>query len=380
MSRYDYIIAGAGAAGLSLLIRMIDSGKFQNNKILVIDRAPKTINDRTWCYWEQGDGFFEDIVYHKWEKLFFYSNTFSSPLKINPYRYKMIRGIDFYNWCFEKIGQQINIDIRFGDCRFQNDSNGKLKIYIDDDEILVNDAVVFNSISNNKESKKNTVDLLQHFKGWIIETEDAVFDTDAATLMDFRVSQNLGTTFVYVMPLTSNKALVEYTLFTEAILRKEQYEIALKDYILNFLKISNYNIIEEEFGIIPMTNAQFPFYKNGMYHIGKTGGQTKASTGYTFQFIQKQSQQIINCLIANKPLQQLNGIKSRFNFYDGVLLQLLREKKLGDGAIFTRLFQKNKASKIFKFLDNETSVMEEARLMVSLQIPPFFKAALNQLF
>ena len=57
----------------------------------------------------------------------------------------------------------------------------------------------------------------------------------------------------------------------------------------DFLGLDNYTIVEEEFGVIPMTNTNFPFFKDGMYYIGTAGGQTKASTGYTFRFIQKQA-------------------------------------------------------------------------------------------
>ena len=34
--------------------------------------------------------------------------------------------------------------------------------------------------------------------------------------MDFRTDQQHGTTFIYVKPFSATKALVEYTLFTEA--------------------------------------------------------------------------------------------------------------------------------------------------------------------
>ena len=36
-----------------------------------------------------------------------------------------------------------------------------------------------------------------------------------------------------------------------------------------------------------------------MYFIGTAGGQTKASTGYTFRFIQKQADKIVEELISN---------------------------------------------------------------------------------
>lgn len=379
MPSYDYIIAGAGAAGLSLVTRLIASGKFDDKRILLIDRAPKTINDRTWCFWEKENGFFEEAVHRKWGQLLFHSNTFSKVLTTELYQYKMIRGIDFYNWCFEKINNQKNIDVHYGEFRIDHEPAGTTKIFIGEEELKVGNAVVFNSIHSYPQQKKNALHLLQHFKGWIIETVEPVFDTGIATLMDFRVQQDHGTTFVYVMPLSANQALVEYTLFTEALLNREQYESALSNYISQYLQISDYRITEEEFGIIPMTNAQFPFYHNGMYHIGAAGGQTKASTGYTFQFIQKQTSRIADCLAGGHSLQQLPSAPARFNFYDSVLLQLLSDRKLEGRKIFSRLFSRNKASAIFKFLDNETSIREELRLVGSLQIGPFFKAALKQL-
>ena len=35
---YDYIFLGAGCASLSIIMRMIDSGKFEQKKILLIDK------------------------------------------------------------------------------------------------------------------------------------------------------------------------------------------------------------------------------------------------------------------------------------------------------------------------------------------------------
>src|SRR5688572_10355218 len=94
---FDYIITGAGCAGLSLLVRLIQSGNFANKKILLVDKEDKNKNDRTWCFWEKEIGFFESIVYKRWEKLWFHSDFLSRQLSLAPYTYKLIRGIDFYN-------------------------------------------------------------------------------------------------------------------------------------------------------------------------------------------------------------------------------------------------------------------------------------------
>src|SRR5688500_13885450 len=102
MNRYDYIIAGAGAAGLSLLTHMINSGNFADKKILLVDRTPKNQNDRTWCFWEKDNGLFESIVFRRWSNMWFHGDDGSSKLHdILPYQYKMIRGIDFYKHCFK---------------------------------------------------------------------------------------------------------------------------------------------------------------------------------------------------------------------------------------------------------------------------------------
>ena len=380
--RYDYIFTGAGCAALSLVMRMIKSGKFGDKKILLIDKEPKTKNDRTWCYWEQGKGFFEDIVYKKWHKLSFFGQDYSDTMAIFPYQYKMIRGIDFYNYCFDEISIQDNIDILYGNVRSVRNQQEGIVIDLEDQVLHFDSATVFNSffsidINRNKDSKKE-ISLLQHFKGWIIETPSPVFDTDTAIFMDFRVDQNRGTTFAYVLPLSEHRALVEYTLFTKDILHDEEYEQGLRSYINDLLKISEFKIIDKEFGIIPMTTKRFDFYNKRIYHLGTVGGQTKASTGYTFRFIQKQSERILDHMVNSKALFEVPLTPNRFQFYDKVLLDVLYNNRATGKEIFTTLFKKNKPPQVLKFLDNESSVSEEMRIISTLPTLPFLKAAINQ--
>ncbi|NCC33692.1 MAG: FAD-dependent oxidoreductase, partial [Chloroflexia bacterium] len=50
MTHYDVIIAGGGAAGLSLAYQLINS-PLRDYSILVIDKGNKQRNDRTWAFW-----------------------------------------------------------------------------------------------------------------------------------------------------------------------------------------------------------------------------------------------------------------------------------------------------------------------------------------
>ena len=86
---------------------------------------------------------------------------------------------------------------------------------INNQEFRLGNAQVFNSIYEPHDATPKTIRLLQHFKGWVIETNEPSFDPNKATMMDFRVSQQHGTTFAYVLPFSATSALVEYTLFHE---------------------------------------------------------------------------------------------------------------------------------------------------------------------
>ena len=183
------------------------------------------------------------------------------------------------------------------------------------------------------------------------------------------------------MPLSATRALVEFTLFSPAVLSQEQYDKGLKNYINEFLGINDYQVEEEEFGVIPMTNVRFPKTTNNIVHLGTAGGQTKPSSGYTFQFIQKHTARITESMVrTGAPFYEESIAQKRFELYDSTLLNILYHEKLQGSAIFTELFQKNKMAEVLEFLDNETSIAQELRLITVLPKKVFMQAALQQLF
>lgn len=379
MSRYDYIIAGAGCAGLSFLVRLLQTERFSDKKILLIDRQPKTTNDRTWCFWEKETGYFDPVVYKRWQQLRFVHPNYTAQYEVFPYTYKMIRAIDFYQYCFSIVYKYPNVDIRYEPLiGIENNLSGAT---VQTDKATYEATQVFNSIQlADPVLSRNQYFLLQHFKGWFIETSSPVFDPHCATLMDFRVDQTLGTAFVYVMPFTATTALIEYTLFSPGLLQQEQYDAGLKEYLQTVLKITDYKICEEETGAIPMTNYRFPRDHGAITWIGTAGGQTKASSGYTFQFIQKQADQLVKALLQQQtPFYKQPIGYQRFRWYDATLLNILAHHKLPGDAIFKDLFRNNKITDILQFLDNETSVLQEMKIVWGLPKKVFLRAAWQQL-
>lgn len=377
---YDYIIAGGGCAGLSLVMRMLKEPQLSTKKILIIDKDSKQLNDRTWCYWEKGEGFFDEIVYRKWEKAWFHGEGYSSLKGLDPYAYKMIRGIDFYRHCHAQISAHPNVEICLGELKSIHNTSQGVEAIVGDDAYQAQYA--FSSILLTQPVLgKDQYDLLQHFKGWVIETPEPVFHSNEATLMDFRVTQEEGTTFVYVMPLSPQRALVEYTLFTHTLLSDDQYDEGLRSYIQQFLQTDDYTIVEQEFGVIPMTDLSFPEREGNIIYMGTAGGQTKPSSGYTFRFIQKKADSIVGRLLLGlHPAAPIKAIEKRFKWFDKVLLHMLARKKMTGKKIFSLLFSRNRISTIFAFLDNETSLLQELRLLNTLPQIPFMRAGWFELF
>lgn len=377
--KYDYIIAGMGCAGLSLAMHMLESGKFANKKILLVDKEEKNRNDRTWCFWETDPGIFESIVHMRWDQAWVKSRNVSRLLSLHPYQYKLIRGIDFYDYCLNKLKQAAQFEFQYGE--IEKISTGKDNACLTIEKQSIFADYIFNSILFDKPVLgKKEYWLLQHFKGWNIETTNNCFEPGKATLMDFRVDQKPGTSFVYIMPFSPTSALVEYTLFTNELLSISGYDQALREFIERHINTGGYKILSEEYGVIPMTNHKFDAVNGRVVAIGTAGGQTKGSSGYTFQFIQKHSARLTGSLVKKKnPFISHPTGAARFRFYDSVLLRILQQRSVPGDKIFTRLFEKNKPAAVLRFLDNESTLPGELKIIRSLPTWPFFKAAIKQL-
>jgi lycopene beta-cyclase len=376
---YDYIITGGGCAGLSLAVRLQQSPTLRNKKVLIVDRERKSRNDRTWCFWERDADLFEPVVHRRWQHLFFHGDGFSKQLDIAPYQYKMIRGIDFYDYCYAQLEESANVSFVYGDLERIVNHPSSASVMVGGQAF--HGQYVFNSVLLDKPKlhPKHHY-LMQHFKGWFVKTEQPFFNQGQATLMDFRVSQEHGTTFVYVLPFSEHEALIEYTLFTKELLTPDAYQQALKDYTRTWLNLPAFEIQDEEFGIIPMTDYPFESPEGRIIPLGTAGGQTKASSGYTFRYIQKHTAQLVSQLEeTGAPFLPARLADRRYGLYDATLLRILAKNELQGSKIFTLLFKNGDPQRVFKFLDNETNFFEEVNIMWRLPQWPFAKAAIREM-
>ena len=374
---YDYIIAGGGCAGLQLALGLATDASLAPCRILIVDRAPKAGNDRTWCFWSQHPGPYSGLLCKTWDQLSVSAPGFDRTESIAPYTYGMLRSADFYAYAYAVLADHPQVQFHYGEIGHIREEAGRGVVWVDG--VRFEARYVFNSCLGREQlqPREGYAPFWQHFKGWWIRAEAAIFDPGRATLMDFRVAQAGGLSFMYVLPLSASEALVEYTVFSSDLLPDMQYDEALSKYMDSLLSGSGYAILETEKGVIPM----FPLPEahptaGAVVPIGSLGGAVKPTTGYAFMRIQSDTRDILDCLRRGRPPVRKQAT-SRFTWYDRLLLHLLQQHTSRGVAIFSSLFRRNPYRLILRFLDEQTLPTQEVRIFSGLPVGLFSRAALE---
>ena len=368
---YDFIFAGAGAATLQIVQKLIQSGDFADKQLLILERDPNKKNDRTWCFWEtKTNTQWSEHIVKEWDNISFRSSSLNLKEKISPLSYKMMRSASYYSSMRTLIEQHSNIRLLYeGVVSFEEHESG---VRITTNEKTYNTKLFFNSMLDWRavQQQKRYPVLQQHFVGWFIKTQKPHFDADTATFMDFTVAQKGSTRFMYILPKSDTEALIEYTLFSKEKLKPAAYERELRAY-LSEKDIRDYTIEEQETGSIPMTC--YPFAKHNskhILHIGSAGGWTKPSTGFTFAFIERKATVLVNFLKSNTDMRTFEK-RNRFWWYDLLFLDVLARHNHKGGYLFSRMFQYNKPERIFRFLEEKSTPKEEVKIMRSFPLGLF---------
>lgn len=375
-SHYDYIIAGAGASGLSLLWYLLHSG-LRNRSILVIDNLFDKAPAKTWCFWDPENIPFKNVTRHSWNSLSVKGEGLAINEKLHNYRYCAIDSNSFSKHITEYASGFRNVEFRQEEILSIRCTGGKAEITTNAGTYSCGYA--FQSVlkQGGYESSKSDISISQHFKGWVVETGLNQFDPETAVLMDFDTGTSHEFSFFYLLPLSGSRALIEYTLFSSMILQEHEYDAAIENYLSeNFgINMDSCKIVRTEKGIIPMEDRRYPlFYNERTLNIGTAGGWTKPSTGYTFSRIQDRCRDITQQLEkGNRPVIRHES-RYRFRVYDIMILFLMKHHPDESVRIFLQLFKTSGIEKILKFLNEETTFIEEVSIFSKLKYRPFFRS------
>ena len=378
VSEYDYLIVGGGASGLSLAYHMAQEPRLAGQRVLLVEPDAAKADDRTWRYWATGETPFAAVEAHRWERLVVRSPGFEKVLQLAPYRYRMVRAGEFYAFVNAALAARPQQFVRLaGSVVALNEApDGRAVATLADGQQITARYIFDSRLPKLARDPARHRYLEQHFLGWEIETDEDVFDPATVQFMDFRVPQHEQTRFVYALPFTPRRALVEFTVFSEQVLPKAEYEAELRAYLAGQLGGQPYRVIAEEGGSIPMTDHPLPARLSAhILHLGTRAGRSKPSTGYTFARVQRHSARLVAALAeTGHPPADATGDKWQFRLFDTLLLDIMQRQGESTRDIFQQLFERNPVQRIFRFLDEETSWTDNLLIMNSVSPGPFMRS------
>ena len=367
MKNYDIVIIGAGCSGLSLAYRLIDS----SFSVCVIDNKSRDNRIRkTWSYWNTYSHPFRELEMEPNSQLKI-KNIEETILDCKDYNYCSIDSHDFDKHVFAKINNCKNIKLYFEksitDMREINDG---FNLKIDNDTLEC--KYIFDSRPNTKSG-----DMKQVFKGVFVEFEEPLEDF-VPSLMDFRNQDEFH--FIYSLPIRGNRYLFESTYYSSIKKDKTKMTNDVHEYI-KANHNSNYSVVRDEYGEIPLsTNVNLNNQGSNIFNIGIPAGSTRASTGYTFLNIQKQSDEYVKMLNGKKFIEYPKTFKNRIlRKMDNILLMIIRDEPLKSMNILYVMFKKNSPNRTIRFLSDIPTILDILCIIWSMPKLLFIKYAIKSI-
>ncbi|MGD1974978.1 MAG: lycopene cyclase family protein [Desulfobacterales bacterium] len=374
---YDFAIVGAGCSGLTLASLMAVQVP-HNTRIALVDLRTTYGMDRVWCYWNVFQHPFLDAVTHAWQRWKIRHRGREVVLTTNRYPYHFIPADAFYKMAFEKISHHGGIELHLGKAveRFEME-NGHVRIKTDSDDLIARQVFDGRLLPDDLTGWQC---LLQHYGGQIIAADRPVFDPETITLMDFDISQKEGIAFVYVLPFSSTRALIEPTFFSYRPLAPDDYKACIRSYLLDRYQTSHYTVEFEERGIIPM-QSRVP---NGhplsrVHRIGTQAGMVKGSTGYGFLAIQKWTPLLLKQHLGPSPSEPQFPRTNFSRRLDAIFLAYIEQHPQQAPEIFFNLFSRVQPDALVRFLSDIATPADIGAVIGAMPKWPFFRKAVELL-
>ncbi|MFD2784932.1 FAD-dependent oxidoreductase [Hymenobacter rubripertinctus] len=378
---YDYLIVGGGAAGLSLAYHISQEPRLAGKRVVLVEPEESPRNDRTWRFWSDEPSPYEAIIAHQWNHMMFRTPQLTRRIALGQYRYRMLRSLDFYQLVYRTLDERPTQFVRLvgrvtGLQEVLSGSQARVLATLADGTQLQARYAFDSRLPKLAPDPRRHLYLQQHFVGWEIETDEDTFDVSTMQFMDFDIEQHQQVRFVYSLPFSPRRALVEFTVFSPELLAPAEYDEALRQYLTQHLSGQRYRITGRESGSIPMTSHPLPARVSArILNLGTRAGRAKPSTGYTFARIQRHSAHLVAALAASgHPPANPTTDQWQFPLFDTLLLDIMQRRGESVRDIFQQLFTRNPVERIFRFLDERTTPLENLQIMNSVTPWPFLRS------
>jgi lycopene beta-cyclase len=212
--------------------------------------------------------------------------------------------------------------------------------------------------------------LWQSFYGHEIECDADRFDSGVARLMDFSPSRNGRITFLYLLPISPRRALVEVTVLAPDPLGAEDLVEELAAFIRQQAGGSSHVVLRSEHGVLPMGQAAFDRGADVSHvRVGVAAGGARAASGFAFQRIQRWANACATELIAGQPPLSHPSDPSITRAMDALFLHVLRAHPERAPELFLELFALQDPRRIIRFMSDHAVMADYAAIILAL--PPW---------
>jgi lycopene beta-cyclase len=353
----DIAIIGGGSAGITL------AAKLSKLSAVVVEPKTPTERDCSWALWASGaqktqfkaaiKGSWQQwrVVDHHTEVLHssekFHYISLSAAKYMAQCESELVKGVDLIRAVAENIRPQ-GTGAAFSAAGQQYNTK---RIY------------------DSRPPKVSTDSLKQHFLGWDIRTKNPITNPKIATLMDFRVDQSRGLHFIYVLPFSDRRLLIESTMISKNLEDKEWYRQAIQQW-LEEQEIEVEEKLSEEIGVIPMQSLNPLTVKPGA--IGAASGAVRLSSGYAFASIQAQISKLAEG-ISRGDFSVPVPISPFLNYMDKIFNGVLMAQPELGVTIMVRTAKSLDADGFARFMLGSATFIDWAKVILAMPKIPFIK-------
>lgn len=380
----DVAIVGGGLAGLSLACHLLSQGFA--GRLLVLEGRKSYVHDRFWCSWSAPDHPFRECVTATWRQWRVGHGGAERIQASDGQPYQCIPSGLLYAEAARRIKAAANAELRL-DCQVVAvDDHGDHAEVSLADGTRVRAAMAFDSRLPSPHPRGAAapdvpeVDWVQDFLGWRVRTERPVFDPQTVTLMQF-ASRRDDVRFVYVLPFSATEALVEATAFAPGAVAEADHATALRAHMGDLSRGGDYVVVDQERGCVPMSTRRAPTVRPGarVVPIGTAAGMVKASTGYSFEAVQRWSAAVASELVAGRALSHHPARSFRSSCMDRMFLAFMRRHPERMPSLFLRLFERVPAEAMVRFLSDRASLRDVTNVVMAMPVLPMLVEAARSL-
>ena len=371
------VILGAGLSGLSVARALLRQRP--GASIVLVDRRTTWERDRTWCFWDTPgipDAALATARWSAWSTIG-HDGGFAQRSERHPYLH--LPADRFYEASLKELAGARNVELATATSVLAVRPARQDTIVVETSRGELRAAAVVDAMGGRgpllRDRPAGAVELSQRFLGLEVEVEHPVFEPATATLMDFRVpGPTGGVRFMYVLPFSRTRALVEDTSIGGPAISTAGRRRAIAAYLAERLRAGDVRVLRTERGSLPMTTFPFPAARGpGLFAAGQAAGAARPSSGYAFARAQRHATALAECLLNGSPAPSALGPRRR-RALDAQFLRALRTSPGSAPGWFIALAQDVPGDVFARFMSDASSATDEARVMRALAKPQFLMA------